>query len=139
MHDNERSHLLATDSLMNASHIVAVQKQRSAPQPVQGASDTSGGLANDLKIHRFVYRFAMSCLSRLVWRLFSLCRATRMMCPVFTYNIKLRSLQTLIDIASRSLLSFFPNFRTPDVVTKRRRPKCHFSLRRCGPKPVRFF
>ena len=40
MHGNERSHLLA---LMNASHPVVVQKQRSAPRPVQGAQDTSGG------------------------------------------------------------------------------------------------
>ena len=32
-----------------------------------------------------------------------------MICPVLIYNVKSRSVQTLIDIASRSLLSFFPD------------------------------
>jgi len=44
MNGNERSHLLATDSLDEClPHPVVVQKQRSAPRPVQGAQETSGG------------------------------------------------------------------------------------------------
>jgi hypothetical protein len=112
MHGNEGNHLLATDSLDECLAHPGIAKTTFRPATSArsiGYIDISGGLANDLKIHRFVYRFAMSCSSRLVWRLFSLCRAMCMMCLL--YNIKLRSLQTFIDIASRSLLSFFPNLQ----------------------------
>ncbi len=93
MHGNERNHLLATDSLDECRAHPGLCKNNVPPPATSARSigyiDISGGLANDLKIHRFVYRFAMSCSSRLVWRLFSLCRAMRMMCPVFALQYKI--------------------------------------------------
>ena len=92
MHGNERNHLLATDSLDECLAHPGNCKNNVPPRnqcKEHWNIDISGGLANDLKIHRFVYRFAMSCSSRLVWRLFSLCRAMRMMCPVFALQYKI--------------------------------------------------